>query len=452
MSKHIQFQRSLSLNRFLFSQQPGTCSTYKFVSLINHMGPSQHCGHYTAIAEASNGQLYVFDDCSVRLISQNMALTTGAYVLIYEKVQSSTVSSSPSHNGVIKATNGHHTPTVASLPSKVIAPRPALITEPSRPKINFELKKAEPVNGQQKPRLVIRNGTGLFKASGSNGSSTPSVSAVPTTSSFITVKTEPTTPKPPPPKMPTTLVPYDGESSDEELEEEKKTAPISPILKATEAKWQVSSSPTPLDTVPANGTVNNNKWRVSDNGVHQDGSSSGSSTASNNSGSSKWVVRSLSDTETERASTAADHNESKVYHSDSDLDPTSKKKIDSHAAVSSKKVTDKLPLFSKKKVVDLKTESTAITSDVSPKVEESDLPIPSVELTETIPFSNPEAPTVVPPATIDSKLTDNLPAEKHVKCNGTKSKWDGSRKNDTVKELLRMSHSGFGDHGTFIFV
>lgn len=453
MSKHIQFQRSLSLNRFLFSQQPGTCSTYKFVSLINHMGPSQHCGHYTAIAEASNGQLYVFDDCSVRLISQNMALTTGAYVLIYEKVQSSTVSSSPSHNGVMKTTNGHHPTTVAPLPPKVIVPRPALITEPSRPKINFELKKAEPVNGQQKPRLVIRNGTGLFKSSGSNGSSTPSVSAVPTTSSSSPVKTEATTPKPLPPKMPTILVPYDGESSDEDLEEEKKTAPISqsPILKATEAKWQVSSSPIPSENVPVNGTLNAvNKWRISDNSLHQDGSSSGSSTASNNSGSSKWVIRSLSDTETERASTVADHNESKVYHSDTDLDTTSQKKVDSHSVASSKKDTEKFPMFNKK-VVDLKAESSATTSDPLPKTEESD--VPSVELPETVPFTNPEAPTIEPPATIDSKLTDNLPTEKHVKCNGANLiKWDGSRKNDTVKELLRMSHSGFGDQGTLSFI
>ena len=58
MSKHIQFSRNLNLNRFLFHQSSGgPCVTYKFVSLINHMGPSQHCGHYTAIAEASNGQL-----------------------------------------------------------------------------------------------------------------------------------------------------------------------------------------------------------------------------------------------------------------------------------------------------------------------------------------------------------------------------------------------------------
>ena len=38
---------------------------YSLVSLINHMGPSQNCGHYTAMAKAANGQVYLFDDASV---------------------------------------------------------------------------------------------------------------------------------------------------------------------------------------------------------------------------------------------------------------------------------------------------------------------------------------------------------------------------------------------------
>lgn len=452
MSKHIQFQRSLSLNRFLFSQQPGTCSTYKFVSLINHMGPSQHCGHYTAIAEASNGQLYMFDDCSVRLISVNMALTTGAYVLIYEKVQSSSVSSSPSNNGFIKATNGHHHPAaVAPLPPKVMTPKPALITEPSRPKINFELKKTEPTNGQQKPRLVIRNGTGLFKSTTPNGSTAstpvPSVSVlVPcagSNSSPTKLDQPPVTVKQSPPKKPTTLVPYDGESSDEELEEKKTNIPTtqSPTLKATEAKWQVSSSPTPLEPISVNGTVPTvNKWRVSENNLHQDGISSGSSTASNGSGSSKWVVRSLSDTETERASAKSEHNERKVYHSDTDMNPSSQSNSSSKTAPA-----EKVDLVTEK-VINLETKSTACNH---PQAEKSDLPVSSAAWAETIPFTNPEAPAIVPLPT-NMNTTDKPPAEKLLKCNGN-LKWDGSRKNDTVKELLRMSHSGFGDKGIVIF-
>ncbi len=175
MSKHIQYSRSLNLDRFLFNNagQSMGSSTYKFVSLINHMGPSQHCGHYTAIAEASNGNLYLFDDCSVRLISVNTALSTGAYVLIYERVQSAQTSTAPHSNGLqASKMNGvqHANNTTTAPPPPKVIPRPALITEPSRPKVSMTFnKKVEPVL-QDKPRLVIRNGaTSLFKSAATIG-------------------------------------------------------------------------------------------------------------------------------------------------------------------------------------------------------------------------------------------------------------------------------------------
>ena len=53
--------RPLSPEPFLLAPQV----VYSLVSLINHMGPSQNCGHYTAMAKAANGQVYLFDDASV---------------------------------------------------------------------------------------------------------------------------------------------------------------------------------------------------------------------------------------------------------------------------------------------------------------------------------------------------------------------------------------------------
>ena len=62
---------------------------YKLVAMINHVGPSPNCGHYTAIGEAANGQFFQFDDSSVRPISVGHALNTASYVVFYEMTRPS---------------------------------------------------------------------------------------------------------------------------------------------------------------------------------------------------------------------------------------------------------------------------------------------------------------------------------------------------------------------------
>jgi len=57
---------------------------YRLVSMINHVGPSPNCGHYTSIGEAANGTFYRFDDASVHPTSLQSALHTSAYVIFYE--------------------------------------------------------------------------------------------------------------------------------------------------------------------------------------------------------------------------------------------------------------------------------------------------------------------------------------------------------------------------------
>merc|ERR1719209_571852 len=52
--------------------------------MINHVGPSPNCGHYTSIGEAANGTFYRFDDASVHPTSLQSALHTSAYVIFYE--------------------------------------------------------------------------------------------------------------------------------------------------------------------------------------------------------------------------------------------------------------------------------------------------------------------------------------------------------------------------------
>lgn len=471
MSKHIQYSRTLNLGRFLFNNnQSGgstlsgsTPPTYKFVSLINHMGPSQHCGHYTAIAEASNGNLYLFDDCSVRLISANTALSTGAYVLIYERVQSSSMTPTASSLKANSVQNSSQ-PAAASPPApRVMVPRPAIIAEPSRPKVSITFnKKAEPVQQpqqQQKPRLVMLNGaTSLFKKAASPNLVQPATTASSSQTNGVQPLSTPSkTPlgasgsKLSPPKAVAALVPYDGESTDEEEPEKpiknglgavvsNGTHPEStpPVTKTADTKWQVSPSPTPSENVTTNGTalatcnVSASKWRVSENNQQDNSSNNSSASSSGSSSQSKWNVRSMSDTEVDRTGQSTT-SELKQYHSDTETEKPC-------SAVSSVKNLESIEESKKNdseaaaEVTTLKPADTlthpASASSSPPKTEEKKVPTTQVEN-----FPSADAPPVV---------------DKPVKSNHN-PKWDGSRGNDTVKELLRMSHSGFGDQGNKAF-
>lgn len=55
------------------------------VSLVTHLGPSQNCGHYTAIGQAPNGNYYQFDDSCVRPLPLSAVLGTNAYIMFFEK-------------------------------------------------------------------------------------------------------------------------------------------------------------------------------------------------------------------------------------------------------------------------------------------------------------------------------------------------------------------------------
>lgn len=57
--------------------------------MVTHLGSSQHCGHYTAIGQAPNGNYYQFDDSSVRPLPLSAVLGTNAYIMFFEKDNSS---------------------------------------------------------------------------------------------------------------------------------------------------------------------------------------------------------------------------------------------------------------------------------------------------------------------------------------------------------------------------
>lgn len=59
--------------------------SYKLVSMVTHLGPSQNCGHYTAIGQAPNANYYQFDDSSVRPLPLSAVLGTNAYIMFFER-------------------------------------------------------------------------------------------------------------------------------------------------------------------------------------------------------------------------------------------------------------------------------------------------------------------------------------------------------------------------------
>ncbi|KAF2358197.1 Peptidase C19 ubiquitin carboxyl-terminal hydrolase [Trinorchestia longiramus] len=114
IGKHINIQRYLDLSRFVngchvkgksSSSSSNGCAvngsegvsaggekqpyTYRLVSMVVHLGGSQHGGHYIACAEGANRTMYEFDDCSVRAVGVQSVLLRNPYILFYELVKRS---------------------------------------------------------------------------------------------------------------------------------------------------------------------------------------------------------------------------------------------------------------------------------------------------------------------------------------------------------------------------
>ncbi|XP_072947305.1 uncharacterized protein scny [Epargyreus clarus] len=85
LSKHVQFRKKISLNKYIYNKNSHQPLSYKLVSLVTHLGPSQNCGHYTAIGQAPNSYYYQFDDSCVRQLPLSAVLGTNAYIMFFEK-------------------------------------------------------------------------------------------------------------------------------------------------------------------------------------------------------------------------------------------------------------------------------------------------------------------------------------------------------------------------------
>lgn len=84
INKQITIKPRLDLTKFASRKGTGEPMTYKLVSLVTHLGASQHCGHYTAIGLTESGTYYNYDDSYVRPISVQSVCNTNAYIIFYE--------------------------------------------------------------------------------------------------------------------------------------------------------------------------------------------------------------------------------------------------------------------------------------------------------------------------------------------------------------------------------
>lgn len=89
LNKHVSFSPRLNLSKYSARRQSGGGTAdpqmiYRLVSMVTHLGSSQHCGHYTAVGATSSGGYYTFDDSSVRPIGPQNVLQTNAYIMFYE--------------------------------------------------------------------------------------------------------------------------------------------------------------------------------------------------------------------------------------------------------------------------------------------------------------------------------------------------------------------------------
>lgn len=118
LTKQISFKPRIDLSRFA-ARGPAAASqpfNYRLVSMVTHLGVSQHCGHYTAIGLTEAGSYYNFDDSYVRPIAMQSVCNTNAYIMFYELDVANTPNATPKMNG-LRLTNGQHSPAAATTAS-----------------------------------------------------------------------------------------------------------------------------------------------------------------------------------------------------------------------------------------------------------------------------------------------------------------------------------------------
>ncbi|KAH8351433.1 hypothetical protein KR059_002399 [Drosophila kikkawai] len=130
LTKQITFKPRIDLSKFAARSAAAQAQplTYRLVSMVTHLGVSQHCGHYTAIGSTEAGSYYNFDDSYVRPIAMQSVCNTNAYIMFYELDLSQVSSPSVAGRGNgLRLVNGHSPlpvpATVSSSPTRFIGPQ-----------------------------------------------------------------------------------------------------------------------------------------------------------------------------------------------------------------------------------------------------------------------------------------------------------------------------------------
>lgn len=117
LTKQITFKPRIDLSRFAARHShPAAAAqpfSYRLVSMVTHLGVSQHCGHYTAIGLTEAGSYYNFDDSYVRPIAMQSVCNTNAYIMFYELDVANTPT--PTKMNGLRLSNGQqHSPAAAA--------------------------------------------------------------------------------------------------------------------------------------------------------------------------------------------------------------------------------------------------------------------------------------------------------------------------------------------------
>eukprot|EP00743_Colponemidia_sp_Colp-15_P011390 GILK01012699.1.p1 GENE.GILK01012699.1~~GILK01012699.1.p1 ORF type:complete len:775 (+),score=148.68 GILK01012699.1:279-2327(+) len=97
ISKHVDFPTELDLSPFISeSDQDGGSVRYELTSVLIHSGLNSSSGHYFCYCKTSANTWHLFDDSTVRSATEEEVLRQKAYLLIYSKIDSSSLNQSSS--------------------------------------------------------------------------------------------------------------------------------------------------------------------------------------------------------------------------------------------------------------------------------------------------------------------------------------------------------------------
>ncbi|XP_065720552.2 ubiquitin carboxyl-terminal hydrolase 36 isoform X3 [Drosophila suzukii] len=135
LTKQISFKPRIDLSKFAARSPAAQAQplTYRLVSMVTHLGVSQHCGHYTAIGSTDSGSYYNFDDSYVRPIAMHSVCNTNAYIMFYELDLSQAASPAANRPNGVRLTNGHSPLPVPAATVSSPSPSPTRFIGPQLP-------------------------------------------------------------------------------------------------------------------------------------------------------------------------------------------------------------------------------------------------------------------------------------------------------------------------------